>query len=185
MPDVNPGDWLTADLHAESTAEPLSNLVLQAGILQLAHQHCVLKPVSNTSVPCMMPVMSAIQCSAHVPAEFTAEPLSNLILQATKSSKTRAEQLCHGPAAAALASLLWYVRVAEQSSSMASTLGLIVHHVIWQWVLLGPAMVSLTVLHSQGLGACSGGKVDLAVCKEHVTMLQLLADELEQPTANR
>ena len=64
-------------------------------------------------------------------------------------------------------------------------MGLIVHHVIWQSDLMGSAMASLAVLYSKATAACIEFKVDSAVCQEHVTMLQLLADELEQPTANR
>ena len=108
-----------------------------------------------------------------------------LLLLAVKDSQTRANHLCSPSAAAVLKPLLAYIGTSTQPSSAAGTLGLIIHHVIWQQGLLQSSMTSLA-MHSTALGAdTSGHESQLVPCMEHVVMLQLLADELEDPAATR
>jgi len=119
-------------------------------------------------------------------AEETAGPLSTLLLLAAKDSQPRASSLCSPSAAALLGSLLTYIASCSQPSAAAGTLGLIIHHVIWQQNLLQAAMTSLMHYSSHtGPQKCQQ-MLRLEPCLEHVIMLQLLADELEDPvTASR
>ena len=119
-------------------------------------------------------------------AEETAGPLSTLLLLAAKDSQPRASSLCSPSAAALLSSLLTYIASCSQPSAAAGTLGLIIHHVIWQQNLLQAAMTSLMHYSSHtGPQKCQQ-MLRLEPCLEHVIMLQLLADELEDPvTASR
>ncbi len=107
-----------------------------------------------------------------------------LLLLATKDSHAKASGFCLS-AAAVLSPLLAYVSKASDPSAAAGTLGLIIHHVIWQQGLLQPAMTSLTMhIYAVGAATCTD-RTEPAACMEHVVMLQLLADELEDPAAAR
>ncbi|DBA95944.1 TPA: hypothetical protein ACH3X1_001465 [Trebouxia sp. C0004] len=113
-------------------------------------------------------------------SEGTAGPLSTLLLLAAKDSPPRASLLCSPSAAALLSPLLTYTATCPQPSAAAGTLGLIIHHVIWQQNLLQAAMTSLTLYSSQR--TCQQ-VLRLQPCLEHVVIIQLLADELEDPVA--
>ncbi len=128
----------------------------------------------------MVPMGSHLLCLS---AEETAGPLSTLLLLAAKDSPPRASSLCSPSAAALLRPLLTYIASCSQPSAAAGTLGLIIHHVIWQQNLLQAAMTSL-MLYSTHTGPQNCQQVfRLEPCLEHIIMLQLLADELEDPAA--
>ncbi|KAL0023730.1 hypothetical protein WJX79_008961 [Trebouxia sp. C0005] len=113
-------------------------------------------------------------------SEDTAGLLSTLLLLAAKDAPPRASSLCSPSAASLLSPLLNYIASSSQPSAAAGTLGLIIHHVIWQQSLLQAAMTSLMRYSSRGPQNCLQ-VLRLEPCLEHVIMLQLLADELEDP----
>lgn len=130
----------------------------------------------------MVPMRLHLLCLS---AEETAGPLSTLLLLAVKGSQPRASSLCSPSAAALLSPLLTYIASCSQPSAAAGTLGLIIHHVIWQQNLLQAAMTSLMHYSSHTEPPTCQQVLRLEPCLEHVVILQLLADELEDPVAAR
>lgn len=110
-----------------------------------------------------------------------------LVLLAGKDSHHRAKTLCSPKGAAVLRPLLaWTASLmrSSQPSSAAGVLGLIVHHSIWQQGLLQDAMVSLASPDDAKSGRCAMSMASI-LCSEQVVLLQLLADELEDPAISR
>ena len=159
------------------------------------HDHCDQQIVgrveeqrqcSSTAWQSIKPAVHLVPMGLHLlclSAEETAGPLSTLLLLAAKDSPARASGLCSPSAAALLSPLLTYIASCSQPSAAAGTLGLIIHHVIWQQNLLQAAITSLMhySIHT-GPQICQR-VLRLEPCLEHVIMLQLLADELEDPVA--
>lgn len=110
-----------------------------------------------------------------------------LVLLATKDSHLRAKTLCSPKGAAVLRPLLASTAScmrSSQPSSAAGVLGLIVHHSIWQQGLLQDAVVSLASPDATVSGRCATSMAS-TLCMEQVVLLQLLADELEDPAISR
>lgn len=107
-------------------------------------------------------------------AEDIAGPLCTLLLLATKDSLARASSICTSTATTILSPLLQYISSSQEPTSVAGTLGLLLHHVVFQQGLLPAAMAALPVSRTQQQS-----------CQQQITLLQLLADELENPVDNR
>ena len=113
-------------------------------------------------------------------AEETAGPLCTLLLLITKNSNSCASSLCT-QLPSVLSPLLQYISSTSEPTAAAGTLGLLIHHVIFQQGLLQAAM---TALAAQQDGA-QRNRMQQPLCVQQVVLLQLLAAELEEPAGSR
>ena len=80
--------------------------------------------------------------------------------------------------------MLQHISSSEEPSAAAGTLGLLIHHALFQQGLLQAAMTALGSI-AQGSAAAGGKCLQKSLCRQQVVMLQLLADELEGPASSR
>ena len=103
-----------------------------------------------------------------------------LLLLITKNSETCAHSLC-SQSPSLLAPLLHHISIASQPTAAAGTLGLLVHHVIFQKGLLQAAMTTLPLQQ----GKSQSNRIQQPLCGQQVLLLQLLTAELEEPGSSR
>ena len=138
------------------------------------------------STRCICHCPSAVQSRClNLSADETAGPLCTLLLLATKDSFTRASSLCSPAAASSILSpLLLYICSSQEPTAAACTLGLLIHHVIFQQGLLQAAMTALAI-QQYSETRHSGDRMRQPPSRQQIVLLQLLADELESPAGNR
>lgn len=115
-----------------------------------------------------------------MPAEQTAGPLCTLLLLITKNSNTCAHSLCT-QLPSVLTPLLQHISSASEPTAAAGTLGLLIHHVIFQQGLLQAAMTALPLQQ----GSALSNRTQQPLCGQQIVLLQLLAAELEEPAGSR